>query len=42
MDVEKQASNGYVAMVQHYFASAWILPDGLKRDLVLRKVATNL
>jgi YidC/Oxa1 family membrane protein insertase len=42
VDVEKQASNGYVAMVQHYFASAWILQDGLKRDLFLRKVDTNL
>ncbi len=42
VDVEKQASNGYVAMVQHYFASAWILGDGLKRDLFLRKVDTNL
>ena len=42
VDVEKQASNGYVAMVQHYFASAWILPDGLKRDLFLRKVDANL
>ena len=42
VDVEKQASNGYIAMVQHYFASAWILPDGLKRDLFLRKVDTNL
>ena len=42
VDVEKQATNGYVAMVQHYFASAWILPDGLKRDLFLRKVDNNL
>jgi YidC/Oxa1 family membrane protein insertase len=42
VDVEKQAANGYVAMVQHYFASAWILADGLKRDLFLRKVDTNL
>ena len=42
VDVEKQATNGYVAMVQHYFASAWILADGLKRDLFLRKVDTNL
>ncbi len=42
VDVEKKASNGYVAMVQHYFASAWILPDGLQRDLFLRKVANNL
>ncbi|MBT9474436.1 membrane protein insertase YidC, partial [Polaromonas sp.] len=42
VDVEKQATNGYVAMVQHYFASAWILGDGLKRDLFFRKVDTNL
>ena len=42
VDVEKKASNGYVAMVQHYFASAWILPDGLPRDLFMRKVDNNL
>ncbi|MDO9358433.1 MAG: membrane protein insertase YidC [Polaromonas sp.] len=42
VDVEKQSANGYVAMVQHYFASAWILPDGIQRDIFLRKVDTNL
>ena len=42
VEVEKQATNGYVAMVQHYFASAWILADGIKRDLFERKVDTNL
>ncbi len=41
-EIEKQATNGYVAMVQHYFASAWLLADGLKRDLFMRKVDTNL
>ena len=41
-DIEKQANNGYIAMVQHYFASAWILADGIKRDLFMRKVDTNL
>ena len=41
-DVEKQATNGYVAMVQHYFASAWLLGDGIKRELFQRKVDTNL
>ena len=40
-DIDKQATNGYVAMVQHYFASAWILPDGVKRDLFVRKVDGN-
>ena len=42
VDVEKQASNGYVAMVQHYFASAWLLGDGIQRELFQRKVDTNL
>lgn len=32
-DYEKQASNGYIAMVQHYFASAWILPEGVSRSI---------
>ncbi len=42
IDIEKQAENGYVAMVQHYFASVWLLGDGIKRDLFMRKVDTNL
>ena len=42
VDVEKVATNGYVAMVQHYFASAWILGDGIKRELFERKVDANL
>jgi YidC/Oxa1 family membrane protein insertase len=31
-----------VAMVQHYFASAWALPDGVQREFFARKVDTNL
>ena len=42
VEVEKQSANGYVAMVQHYFASAWLLGDGIKRDLFERKVDNNL
>ena len=42
MSVEKRASNGFVAMVQHYFASSWLLSDGIQRDLFQRKVDTNL
>ena len=34
-EYEKQASNGYIAMVQHYFASAWILPEGVSRTISL-------
>ena len=42
IDIEKQASNGYVTMAQHYFVSAWLLGDGIKRDLFMRKVDANL
>ena len=41
-EFEKTATNGYVAMVQHYFASAWLLGDGIQRDLFMRKVDANL
>jgi YidC/Oxa1 family membrane protein insertase len=39
---EKATDNGYVAMVQHYFASAWLLGDGVQRDNFVRKVDNNL
>jgi YidC/Oxa1 family membrane protein insertase len=42
VDIVSSATNGYVAMVQHYFASAWLLGDGIQRDLFMRKVGTNL
>ncbi len=32
-DYEKQSADGYVAMVQHYFASVWILPVGMQRTI---------
>ena len=34
-DYEKQSSDGYVSMVQHYFASAWMLPEGVQRSISL-------
>jgi YidC/Oxa1 family membrane protein insertase len=34
-EYEKSSVNGYIAMVQHYFVSAWILPDGVQRALSL-------
>ena len=37
-EYEKQSTNGYVAMVQHYFASAWILPEGMQRTISLDAV----
>ncbi len=41
-EFDRQSTSGYVAMVQHYFASAWILPAGVTRNLFARKVDTNL
>jgi YidC/Oxa1 family membrane protein insertase len=41
-EIDKNAEGGYVAMVQHYFASAWILADGVKRENFVRKVSDNL
>ncbi|MBK6864667.1 MAG: membrane protein insertase YidC [Ideonella sp.] len=35
------ADNGWVAMVQHYFASAWLVPDKLAREFYTRKVGAN-
>jgi YidC/Oxa1 family membrane protein insertase len=32
-DIPSESTNGYIAMVQHYFASAWLLPDGVPRQL---------
>ena len=37
-EFEKEATSGWVAMVQHYFASAWILPEGVKRENFVRKL----
>jgi YidC/Oxa1 family membrane protein insertase len=39
---EKTSPNGYVAMVQHYFASAWLMGDGIVRDNFARKIDSNL
>ena len=38
VDIEKSSPNGYVAMVQHYFATAWLLADGVQRELFVRKI----
>ena len=42
VDIPRDSPNGYVAMVQHYFATAWLLADGTQRELFTRKVDTNL
>lgn len=41
-DFIKTAKDGYVAMVQHYFASAWLLGNGIDREHFARKIDNNL
>jgi YidC/Oxa1 family membrane protein insertase len=41
-EFQTQTKAGYVAMVQHYFGSAWLLPDGIMRDNYMSKVGANL
>jgi YidC/Oxa1 family membrane protein insertase len=38
-EIDKSASTGYVAMVQHYFVSAWLLADGINRENFVRKLS---
>ncbi|MDP4301123.1 membrane protein insertase YidC [Leptothrix discophora] len=37
-----RAENGWVAMVQHYFAAAWLPTGNAPRDFYTRKVSDNL
>ncbi|NDP59086.1 MAG: membrane protein insertase YidC [Oxalobacteraceae bacterium] len=37
-----KADNGWIALVQHYFVSAIILPPTTQREIFTKKVATNL
>jgi YidC/Oxa1 family membrane protein insertase len=39
---EKSASEGWIAMVQHYFTTAWLLPPGQEREFRTAKVSNNL
>ncbi len=38
---EKSANDGWVAMVQHYFASAWLIPAGEPREFRTAKTGDN-
>lgn len=41
-DLPGQANNGWVAMVQHYFVSAWLPAPGTQREFYARKVGDDL
>lgn len=38
----KQANNGWIGMVQHYFASAWVPPEGKVRHNEALRLSNNL
>ena len=40
-DHDKTADNGWIAIVQHYFASAWLLPTNAPREFRTAKVGDN-
>ncbi|HEX6703875.1 MAG TPA: membrane protein insertase YidC [Albitalea sp.] len=42
IDHDTSGDNGWIAMVQHYFASAWLLNGNEKREFRTTKVASNL
>ena len=41
-DFVKEASDGWVAMVQHYFVSAWLPAGDVKREFFTKKVTDTL
>ena len=42
VDVASAANNGWIAMVQHYFATAWIPQQGAQRDIYVEKIDPTL
>ena len=42
VDIQTKSNYGYVAMVQHYYASAWLFNDERQREIYSKKIDTNL
>ena len=42
LDHDKSADSGWVGMVQHYFATAWLVNDKATREFRTAKVSSNL
>ena len=42
VDVATSADNGWIGMVQHYFATAWIPPQGAPRNIYVEKIDPTL
>lgn len=41
-DYPTYAQEGWIAMIQHYFLSAWVPQDGVKREIYARQVSPKL
>jgi YidC/Oxa1 family membrane protein insertase len=41
LDFTKAADNGWAAMVQHYFASAWLVPGQQQREFFVNRLANS-
>lgn len=41
-DFQAKADNGWIAMIQHYFVSAWVPTPGVERENYTRKVGDKL
>lgn len=39
---QTRANNGWVAMIQHYFVSAWVPTEGVERENYTKKIKDNL
>jgi YidC/Oxa1 family membrane protein insertase len=42
LSFQDHSESGYVAMVQHYYASAWFFDDNRAREIFTKKIDTNL
>ncbi len=42
LDYPKEADNGWIAMLQHYFVAAWLPKDKTKREFFTRKLDNGL
>jgi YidC/Oxa1 family membrane protein insertase len=41
-EIDKSANDGWIAMIQHYFASAWLIAPNTQREYRVAKVDNNL
>lgn len=41
VDIDKTADNGWIAMVQHYFASAWLVNSKQPREFSVQNIGPN-